>query len=61
MICLVGKVKIWIFVGYIFGLLVMFIEGDEIKLDIGWIVSNFIEEYLVGWSLFYVDIVKDLN
>ncbi|MGJ7833040.1 MULTISPECIES: alpha-rhamnosidase [Enterococcus] len=59
--CPAGKVKIRIFVGHTSGLPAMFIEGDEIKSDIGWTASNFIEEYPAGWSPLYVDIAKDPN
>lgn len=59
--CPAGKAKIRIFVGHTSGLPAMFIEGDEVKSDIGWTASNFIEEYPAGWSPLYVDIAKDPN
>ncbi|MEN2256173.1 alpha-rhamnosidase, partial [Enterococcus faecium] len=39
----------------------MFIEGHEVKSEIGWTASKFIEEYPAGWSPLYVDFAKDTN
>lgn len=49
--CPAGKAKIRIFVGHTSGLPAMFIEGDEVKSDIGWTASNFIEEYEESYSI----------
>ena len=42
--CQPGKNKIRVFIGNTEGLPAVFIEGEIIKSDLGWVASNFIDE-----------------
>lgn len=58
-ICHPGNNKVRVFVGNSVGLPSIYIEGEIIKSDIGWLASNFIEEFPAGWSKLYLK--RDVN
>lgn len=60
-LCAPGINKIRVFVGNTDGLPAMYIEGEVVKSDIGWLASNFVEEMSAGWSALYVEKAKDPN
>lgn len=59
--CAPGRNKIRVFVGNTEGLPAMYLEGDVVKSDIGWVASNFVEEMPAGWSALYLDLGKNPN
>lgn len=59
--CQPGKNKIRVFIGNTEGLPAVFIEGEIIKSDLGWVASNFIDESPAGWSSLYLTKDHDPN
>ena len=60
-VCAPGKNKVRVFVGNTDGLPAMYIKGEVVKSDIGWLASNFVEELPAGWSSLYLEQEKDPN
>ncbi|EOH94440.1 family 78 glycoside hydrolase catalytic domain [Enterococcus pallens] len=59
--CPAGHNKIRVFVGNTEGLPAVYLTGEIIKSDIGWVCSNFIEEHPAGWSTLYTKVDQDPN
>lgn len=59
--CQPGKNDIQIFVGNVTGLPTIYIKGDVIKSDQGWLASNFVTTMPAGHDPLYTDKMQDPN
>lgn len=59
--CDAGKNEIQVNVGSTKGLPTVYIEGDIIKSDDGWIASNFVDESAAGHDPLFTDKIQDPN
>lgn len=59
--CSVGTNDIQIYVGNTKGLPTVYVEGTQIKSTSDWMVSNFLDEQLVGYSQLYMTSDQDPN